>query len=138
LRHDSAQAQAQAFEALLEKTSGKDLGWFFNDWVLEDRGLPDLSIVDVTPRQLPAGTGHSSGWLVAVTMHNQGAAVAEVPLIIRSGVFSITKRIRIPGHSNITDREVVETAPTEVILNDGSTPETGPATHTRNIVLHTE
>ena len=137
-RHDSAEAQAQAFEALLEKTSGKDLGWFFNDWVLEDRGLPELSIVDVTPRQLPAGAGHSTGWLVAVTMRNQGAAVAEVPLIIRSGAFSITKRIRIPGHSDITDREVVESAPTEVILNDGSVPETGPATHTRTIVLHTE
>ena len=137
-RRDSAEAQAQAFEVLLEKTSGKDLGWFFNDWVLEDRGLPELSIVDVTPRQLPAGAGHSTGWLVAVTMRNQGAAVAEVPLIIRSGAFSITKRIRIPGHSDITDREVVESAPTEVILNDGSVPETGPTTHTRTIVLHTE
>jgi hypothetical protein len=137
-RHDSAEAQAHAFEALLEKTSGKDLGWFFNDWVLEDRGLPELSIVDVTPRQLPAGAGHSSGWLVAVTMHNQGAAAAEVPLIIHSGAFSITKRIHISGHSDVTDREVIESAPTEVTLNDGSTPETGPTTHTRNIVLHNE
>ena len=136
--HDSAEAQAQAFEALLEKTSGKDLAWFFNDWVLHDRGLPALSIVDVTPRQLPAGTGHGPEWLVAVTVHNAGAAAAEVPLIIRSGSFSTTKRIRIAGNSNTTERVVVESPPTEVALNDGSTPESGPSTHTRTVVIHQE
>jgi hypothetical protein len=134
--NDSAETQAQAFELLLEKTSGKDLAWFFSDWVLHDRGLPALSIVDVTPRQLPAGTGHGQGWLVAVTMHNAGAAAVEVPLVIRSGTFSTTKRIRIPGLSNTTERVVVETAPTEVILNDGSTPEAGSSTHTRTVVIH--
>lgn len=132
----SPEAQAQAFEALLEKTSNKDLAWFFNDWVLHDRGLPVLSIVDVTPRELPAGTGHGKDWLVAVTVHNAGAATAEVPLVIRSGTFSTTKRIRIPGQSNTTERVVVESAPTDVILNDGSTPEVGPTTHTRSVVIH--
>ena len=130
------EAQAQAFEAFLEKASGKDLGWFFNDWVLHDRGLPSLSIVDVTPRTLPAGTGHGQGWLVAVTVHNAGAAAVEVPLVIRSGTFSTTKRIRVPGSSNTTERVVVESAPTEVILNDGSTPEAGASTHTRTVVIH--
>ena len=134
--NDSAEAQAQAFEALLEKTSGKDLAWFFNDWVLHDRGLPSLSIVDVTPRELPAGTGHGKSWLVAVTVHNAGAAAIEVPLVVRSGTFSTTKRVRISGLSNTTERVVVESAPTEVILNDGSTPEAGPSTHTRDVVIH--
>jgi aminopeptidase N len=133
---DSAEAQAHAFEALLEKTSGKDLAWFFNDWVLHDRGLPSLSIVDVTPRELPAGTGHGQGWLVAITVHNAGAAAVEVPLVIRSGTFSTAKRIRIPGLSNATERVVVENAPTEVVLNDGSTPEAGASTHTRTVVIH--
>ncbi len=130
------EAQAQAFEAFLEKSSGKDLAWFFNDWVLHDRGLPSLSIVDVTPRTLPAGAGHGQSWLVAVTVHNAGAAAVEVPLVIRSGTFSTTKRIRVPGSSNTTERVVVESAPTEVILNDGSTPEAGPSTHTRTVVIH--
>ena len=134
--NESAEAQAQAFEALLEKTSGKDLSWFFNDWILHDRGLPSLSIVDVVPRQLPAGTGHGADWLVAVTVHNAGAAAAEVPLVIRSGTFSTTRRIRIPGLTNTTERVVVESAPTDVILNDGSTPEAGPSTHTRTVVIH--
>jgi hypothetical protein len=134
--NDSSDAQAQAFESLLEKTSGKDLAWFFNDWVLHDRGLPSLTIVDVTPRELPAGTGHGTSWLVAVTVHNAGAAAVEVPLVIRSGTFSTAKRIRVPGLSNTTERVVVESSPTEVILNDGSTPEAGPTTHTRTVVIH--
>jgi hypothetical protein len=134
ISHDTPQAQAEAFEKLLEKTSGKDLGWFFDDWVLHDRGLPDLSIVDVTPRLLPAGQGHDTGWLVAVTVHNAGAAAAEVPLVIRSGELSIARRLRIPGLSDATDRVVIEAPPTEVIVNDGSVPEIRTSTHTLTIV----
>lgn len=134
-QHDSAEDQARGFQALLEKVSGKDLSWFFNDWVLHDRGLPSLSIVDVTPRELPAGTGHGKGWLIAVTVHNAGAAEVEVPLIVRCGPFSTTKRIRVPGNSNTTERVVTETAPTQVVVNDGSVPESGPSSHTRDVVL---
>jgi hypothetical protein len=136
--HDSAEVQAEKFEALLEKTSGKDLAWFFNDWVLHDRGLPSLSIVDVTPRELPAGTGHDKGWLVAVTVHNAGAAAVEVPLVIHSGEFATTKRIRVAGLSNTTERVIMQNPPSEVDLNDGSVPEAGPGTHTRTVSLRQE
>ena len=136
--HDSAGAQAITFEKILERTSGKDLAWFFNDWVLHDRGLPDLSIVDVTPRQLPAGQGHSSGWLVAVTIHNSGAPEVEIPVIVRSGSFSVTHRLRIAGFASETERIVVETAPTDVLVNDGSTPELRTSIHTRTLVAHQE
>jgi hypothetical protein len=132
----SAADQAAAFERLLERTSGKDLAWFFRDWVLHDRGLPDLSIVEVAPRTLPAGKGHDSGWLVAVTVHNDGAAEAEVPIIIRSGSYSTTKRLRVPAFGNVTDRVVVEAAPTEVVVNDGITPETTASVHTQAVVLN--
>jgi hypothetical protein len=135
-RHDAPEEQARAFETLLEKTSGKDLGWFFNDWVLHDRGLPSLSIVDVVPREMPGSTGRDKGWLTAVTVHNAGAAEVEVPLVIRSGTFSTTKRIRVAGNSNTTERVVTESAPTEIVLNDGSVPEAGPSVHTREVVLH--
>jgi hypothetical protein len=136
--HDNPTVQAISFEKLIEKTSGKDLGWFFSDWVLRDRGLPDLSIVSVEPRQLPAGKGHDSGWLVAVTVHNDGAPAVDVPLVVRSGPFSTTARIHIAGFSNETDRILVESPPTEIILNDGSTPEIRSSTHTHSVVLHTE
>jgi hypothetical protein len=132
----SASEQAVALERLLEKLSGKDLGWFFRDWVLNDRGLADLSIVDVAPRTLPAGKGHDSGWLVAVTVHNDGAAEVEVPVVIRSGSYSTTKRLRVPAFGNVTDRVVVEAAPTQVVVNDGTTPETTESVHTRDVVLN--
>ncbi len=131
---EPAEAQALDFQHLLEKTSGKQLGWFFNNWVLRDRGLPDLSIVDVTPRQLPAGKGHDSGWLVAVTVHNEGAAEVEVPLVVRAGDFSVTRPLRVPGMSNVTERVVVEAAPTEVLVNDGSVPELRTSLHKREVV----
>lgn len=135
-RQDSAEDQARAFEALLEKTSGKDLSWFFNDWVLHDRGLPSLSIVDVTPRELPAGLGHEKGWLTAVTVHNAGAAEVEVPLIIRCDVSVTTKSLRVAGNSNATERVVTENLPTEVQLNDGSVPESGGSVHTVEVKTH--
>jgi len=131
-----AAEQAVGFEHLLEKLSSKDLSWFFRDWVLHDRGLPDLSIVDVAPRTLPAGKGHDAGWLVAVTVHNDGAAEVEIPIVIRSGTFSTTKRLRVPAFGNVTDRVVVEAAPTQVIVNDGTTPETRTSLHVQDVVLN--
>jgi hypothetical protein len=136
--NDAPAVQAVAFERLLERTSHKDLGWFFRDWVLSDRGLPDLSIVDVVPRLLPAGKGHDSGWLVAVTVHNDGAAEVEVPVIIRSGTFSVTRRMRVPAFGDVTDRAIVEAQPTEVVVNDGITPETESSIHTRSVVYTPE
>jgi hypothetical protein len=129
---------ATAFEALLEKTSGKDLRWFFGDWVMRDRGLPDLTMVDVTPRQLPATAGRTNGWLVSVTVRNDGAAIADVPLVIRSGSFSTTQRMRIPGFASSTTRVVVEAPPTQVVLNDGSTPEQRTSSHSRDIVIRAQ
>ncbi|MGI4828239.1 MAG: hypothetical protein ACRYFU_08625 [Janthinobacterium lividum] len=129
--------QAIAFEHLLEKLSGKDLGWFFSDWVLRDRGLPDLSITDVATAAEPAGPGHPSGWLVAVTVRNEGGAAAEVPVIVISGSQKVEQRMRIPGFSKVTQRVLVQTSPTAIAVNDGSTPEIGETVHTRQIQLQT-
>ena len=135
---DPPAVQAVAFEHLLEKLSGKDLGWFFADWVLHDRGLPDLTLVDVQTSQTPAGVGHSNGWLVAITVRNDGGATADVPLIVRSGTFSTTQRLRIPGNTGVTQRVLVEAPPTEVLLNDGGVPELRSAVHTRALSLHAQ
>ena len=130
-----AAEQAVAFEHMLEKLSGKDLGWFFADWVLRDRGLPDLSITELAAAPETTTPGHPSGWLVAVTVRNEGGAVADVPLIIRSGPSRIEQRMRIPALSTVTKRVLVETSPTGVQVNDGSTPEVSTAVHTREINL---
>ncbi len=140
--HTTAEQDALAFEAILEHSGKKnaqnplDLRWFFSDWVLHDRGLPDLSITDVTPRELPAGKGHSAGWLVAVTVRNDGAASAEVPVTIRSTTYSTTSRLRIAGFADATARVLVEAAPSEVLVNDGSTPEVRASIHKLDVVLH--
>jgi hypothetical protein len=126
---------AAAFESVLEKTTAKNLHWFFDDWVFHDRGLPDLTVVDVTPRELPAAPGKSSGWLIAVTVRNDGAAVADVPVIVRSGTYSTTQRIRVAGFASVTTRVLVEAPPTEVLVNDGTTPEQRSSTHVRAINL---
>jgi len=131
----SARDQALALEKLLEKAGGKDLAWFFHDWVLNDQGLPDLSIVDVSTRDLSPDAKRQSGWLVSVTARNDGAAAAEVPVVIRSGTFTNTRRLLIPAYGQTTDRILVEAAPTQVLLNDGTTPEVRNSLHQRDIVV---
>ena len=125
----------EGFQRALEKTSHKDLRWFFSDWVYRDRGLPDLTIVDVTPRQLETRNGLPSGWLVAVEVRNEGYAVADVPVTIRSRTDSQTMRLRIPGRGSASTRMVFAGTPEQVEVNDGSVPETRTSIHTRQLVL---
>jgi hypothetical protein len=129
----SAREQALALEKLLEKTSGNDLAWFFHDWVLNDQGLPDLSIAGVTTRDLSGDQIHKTGWLVSVTVRNDGGAGAEVPVIVRSGTFSTTKRLLVPAYGQVSDRVLVEAAPTQVLVNDGTTPEARTSLHQRDL-----
>jgi hypothetical protein len=127
------------FEQTLEKVSHKDLRWFFNDWVYRDRGLPDLTIVNVTPRQLEARSGQPSGWLISVDVRNDGDAAADVPVTVRSaagaGTSTETQRLRIPGHASISRRIVFAGTPGEVEVNDGGVPETRVGIHTTHLVL---
>jgi hypothetical protein len=119
----------------LENASHKDLNWFFNDWVYRDRGLPDLSIVNVTPSRLTSRAGLPTGWLVAVEVRNDGYAAADVPITVRSATTSDTQRLRIPGRSSASTRFIFTGAPEQVEVNDGSVPETQSSTHTRQLIL---
>jgi hypothetical protein len=119
----------------LEKSSHKDLRWFFDDWVYRDRGLPDLSIVSITPSQLTSRAGLPTGWLVAVEVRNDGFATADVPVTVRSGNASETQRLRIPGRSSASTRIVFTGTPAEVQVNDGGVPETQSSLHTRQLLL---
>jgi len=122
-------------ERVLEKTSHKNLRWFFDDWVYRDRGLPALTIVNVTPSQLTSRSGLPAGWLVAVEVRNDGSAAAEVPISVRSGSASETQRLRIAGRSSISTRIVFATRPERVEVNDGSIPEVETSIHSRQILL---
>jgi hypothetical protein len=125
----------EGFELALEKAANKDLRWFFDDWVYRDRGLPDLSIVQVTPRELPAQGTKPPGWLVAVEVRNDGDASAEVPVTVRSGTLTATERLRIPGRASASTRILFESTPQEVLVNDGSVPEMRTSLHSIQINL---
>ncbi|HZY62849.1 MAG TPA: M1 family aminopeptidase [Edaphobacter sp.] len=135
-QHGEQDNDPKEFQRILEKCAHKDLGWFFDDWVYRDRGLPDLTIVSVTPRQLPAKGPKGSSWLVAVDVRNDGDAVAEVPVTVRSGQLTATERLRIAGRSSASTRIVFESTPEEVIVNDGSVPEMGVSVHRKQIIMH--
>jgi hypothetical protein len=112
------------FEQLLEQQSGKDLKWFFDDWVYHDRGLPDLSIAGVYP-----GVSAHGQTLLAIDLANDGYAAVEVPLTVTAGGSSVTERVQIPGHTKITHRMLVTGPATEIDLNDGSVPEVQDSVH---------
>ena len=111
----------------LENSSHKDLRWFFDDWVYRDRGLPDLSIVNVTPSQLTSRAGLPAGWLVAVEVRNDGYAAAEVPITVRSATASETQRLRIPGRSSASTRIVFAGTPARSRSTTAASPRPRPA-----------
>ena len=129
-QYDAAQdTLPDYFERLLEQASGQKLDWFFNDWVNRDRGLPDLSIENITPSR---GSGENS-YIVAVTVSNSGTAVADVPVTITSADATVTERMRIAPKSRATRRFLVHGRPSAAQVNDGTTPETEASVHRKEI-----
>jgi hypothetical protein len=135
-RDDKLDSDPKEFQRVVERVAKRDLGWFFDDWVYRDRGLPDLSIANVTPRALDKIGDKGAGWLVSVEVRNDGDAVAEVPVTVRSGTLTATQQLRIPGRSSASTRIVFEGTPDEVIVNDGSVPEVVSSVHTKQLVAH--
>ncbi len=136
LDHDPA-----AFEHSMEKTCSRDLAWFFDDWVYADHGLPDLTIAQVNPRPILPRDGRASGYLVAVDIRNDGDAVAEIPVTVRSAgddqPLTATSRLRVPAHATASTRIVFQGTPDSVQVNDGSVPEVAASTHTLHINIET-
>jgi hypothetical protein len=113
------------FERLLEKATGKDLKWFFDDWVYHDRGLADFSITGI----FPSHAASADQWLVAVDISNDGFAEAEVPVTVRSQNATVTERLRIPAQGKVSRRVLIGGQPTEVQVNDGTVPEVRESEH---------
>ena len=119
------------FEQVLERASGKDLKWFFEDWVYHDRGLPDLSIAGVYPNKASA----PDSYIVAVDVTNSGRAEAEVPVSVSSGTTTVTERLRVPAKSRISHRFLLQGEPAEVAVNDGTVPEVEASVHRRTLAV---
>jgi hypothetical protein len=130
---EKADVDPKQFQRVLERASKRDLGWFFDDWVYRDRGLPDLTIASVTPRKLPVKAVGDESWLIAIEVRNDGDAAAEVPVTVRSGTLTTTEKLRIMGRSTASTRIVFAGRPDEVVVNDGGVPEVTAPTHSRQI-----
>jgi hypothetical protein len=130
--YDPAQdTTPEYFEHLVEQASGKDLKWFFDDWVYHDRGLPDLSIAAV----YPSATSQAGQYLVAIDLANNGYAAAEVPVTVHTRQGTQTERVELPARSKVTRRMLITGLPTEVVLNDGVVPEVQASIHKHEITI---
>jgi len=103
---------------LIEAQTRSDLGWFFDDWVYGDHGLPDFQVAAVYPWET-SGNVH----VVTVTVENLGNAAAEVPLTLKMEEGQVTKRLLVRGQSKAILRMEAVSAPREIVVNDGSVPE---------------
>lgn len=103
---------------LLEAESKRNLQWFFDDWVYQDRGLPDFRAESAFPRQ-----ASQDNYLITVTVENLGAAGAEVPVTIHFDGAEITQRVEVRAKTKAVVRVATPKRPTQVTVNDGSVPE---------------
>jgi len=116
--HSDQDKEPSYMPRLIEKQTKRDLEWFFDDWVYRDRGLPDFRVESAYPRKLAAG-----GYLVTVTIDNLGSAGAEVPIIMKFEGGEIRKQLEVRAKSKASIRIETAATPQEVIVNDGSVPE---------------
>ena len=110
--------EASYLEGLIEAQSKRDLKWFFDDWVYHDRGLPDFRVESAYPRQ-----GSQGNYLVTVTVENLGAAGAEVPVIVRFDGGETSEHLEVRAKSKGVVRIATPGPPIEIVVNDGSVPE---------------
>ena len=110
----------QYMPSLLQAQSQRDLQWFFDDWIYHDRGLPDFRVETAFARKTSP-----DNYLVTVTIENLGSAGAEVPVIVRFEGGDLTERVEVRGKSKGVVRVTTPRPPTEVVVNDGSVPESG-------------
>ena len=110
-------------ERLIEATSKRDLGAFFDDWVYYDRGLPDFHVQSAHPWQDQSEKNNKKVQMLTVTLENSGLAGAEVPFTVRCHDNEVTNRVEIRAKSTATTRVELPCVPVEVVVNDGSVPE---------------
>jgi len=124
----AADTEPSYVQKLLEKNSKKDLEWFFDDWVYQDRGLPQFKVSNGYARPSLQGI-----FLVSATIENTGGAGAEVPVILHTENGDVVSRLRVPARGKTVARIEVGSRPIELTINDGSVPETDRSDHTTPI-----
>jgi len=112
---------------LMQSQTQRDLEWFFDDWVYRDRGLPDLKVESAFSRKT------ASGYLLTITVANLGGAGAEVPLTVEFAGGEIGRRLEVRAKSKAVIRVETSAAPIEIVVNDGSVPESDISNNTFKI-----
>ena len=116
--HPELDKESSYMPRLIAAQAQKDLEWFFDDWVYRDRGLTDFKVASAfTRKTLP------DGYMLTITVDNLGAAGAEVPLTVKFADGEITQRLVVRGKSNSVIRIQVPKTPEQIVVNDGSVPE---------------
>ena len=105
-------------EQLVGASGKRDLGWFFDDWVYQDRGLPDFRVQSVHPWKTEKAVQ-----MITVTLENLGSAGAEVPFTVHCEGGDVTRRLEVRAKSTATTRVDLPGTPSEIVVNDGSVPE---------------
>jgi len=123
-----ADKEPSYMQKLLEKNSHKDLEWFFDDWVYQDRGLPEFTVSNGYARPSLQGI-----YLVSATIENQGGAAAEVPIIVHTQNGDVPSRIRVSAHGKTALRVEVSSRPLDITVNDGSVPEVDRSDNTTSV-----
>ncbi|MGO9087958.1 MAG: hypothetical protein ACLQBK_22300 [Candidatus Sulfotelmatobacter sp.] len=103
---------------LIAAQTQRDLQWLFDDWVYHDRGLPDFKVESAFSRKAT-----TDAFMVTITVENLGTAGAEVPFTVRFAGGTVTKRIEVRAKNKATIRVETSAAPEEIVVNDGSVPE---------------
>jgi hypothetical protein len=112
-------------QRLIAAQTQRDVEWFFDDWVYRDRGLPDFKVESAFPRKTL-----TDSFMVTITVDNLGAAGAEVPVIVKFKGGEVVKRLEVRAKDKAVIRIEVPTEPQEIVVNDGSVPESNTANNT--------
>ncbi|MGA8621458.1 MAG: M1 family aminopeptidase [Candidatus Sulfotelmatobacter sp.] len=116
--HPEQDKEPSYLPRLIQAQTQRDLEWFFDDWVYRDRGLPEFKVASAfTRKMLP------EGYMLTITVDNLGAAGAEVPLTVKFAGGEVTQRLVVRGKSSSVIRVPVPKTPDEIVVNDGSVPE---------------
>jgi hypothetical protein len=124
----SADREPSYVQRLLQKNTPRDLEWFFDDWVYRDRGLPDFKVESAFVRKTM-----NDAYIVTVTVENLGRAGAEVPVTLKFPGGEVTRRVEVRGNSQGVVRIETSRPPQEVVVNDGSVPESDTGNNTFHI-----
>jgi hypothetical protein len=120
--HADEDKEPSDMQRLIQAQTQRDLGWFFDDWVYRDRGLPDFKVASAFAHQTSP-----DNYLLTITVDNLGAAGAEVPLTVKFEGGVVVKKVVVRGKGNAVIRVEVPKPPEEIVVNDGSVPESDTA-----------